>query len=234
MTKLNFTFSVAPEVLALGVTGVYLLIRGLHNRISDPDFDAHKMALWEKLKTTYSGDFVKKDPILQGFRDLHARVGRSNKTYPASPENLIKMLLRKGTISPINLVADIYNCVSLETRLALGAHDLEKIVGNVRLAITKGTETFVPLGKGDPQPVGAGEYAYVDDSNEIICRLEHRQVEKTKVTLETKTCFYIIQGNPNTSLDYLMAAMHKLVEITKGYCGGEETLLWAHKHEVVF
>ena len=93
----------------------------------------------------------------------------------------MKLILKRGELAPINPVVDLYNLISIQSHLALGAHDIEYIDGNVNLRLTDGTERFVPIGAdGQPEPVKAGEYAYVDDSNEIICHLETRQVEKRK------------------------------------------------------
>jgi len=225
----QFNCSITPEVLALGLTGSFLTISALQNKEYDKEFDAYRLEVLKNLKEKYSEHFIQTDPILEGFRQLHTKAGRSNRKYISSPENLIGMLLRTGTIPTINLVVDIYNLVSLETRLALGAHDISKISGNVTLRITNGTEKFLPLGKNGCEVVGSGEYGYVDDSNEIICRLEYRQVEKTKVGLDIKDCFYIIQGNAAISSDYVHSATQRLVGLTKQYCGGKELMLWEPK-----
>lgn len=226
MNNNSFQFSVTPEVINLGVTGAYVRIINLTNKERDDEFTL----LWEEVLGAcgkeYSEPFIAEDPILAGFRDLHTAIGRSNRKFVASPENLIRLLIDRGRISSVNLLVDICNLVSLESRLALGAHDVNRIEGNVVLRLTNGTERFVPLGGTEAKPVSAGEYSYVDDANEVICRLEYRQVEKTKVTLDTTDCFYIIQGNPNTKPKYIRSAMERLLSLTKRFCGGQETVLW--------
>ena len=79
--------------------------------------------------------------------------------------------------------------------MALGAHDVNLIPGRVEVRFTDATEKFVPIGTAKPKKVRAGDYAYIDGDNEILCWLEAQQVEKTKLTLDTTDCFYIIQGN---------------------------------------
>ena len=192
------TFTLAPEVASLGLVGDYYNIFGLKNVLKNDEFEKLKAKTLGGLKEKYTAETQTNDPVLAGFRELHTKVGRSNKRFVSSPENLVGMFLRNGTIPSINLVVDIYNLVSLESRLALGAHDISKIDGNITLKITNGTEKFLPLGKTESEIVPSGEYSYVDDSNEVICRLEYRQVEKTKVTLDTRDCFFIIQGNAAT------------------------------------
>jgi DNA/RNA-binding domain of Phe-tRNA-synthetase-like protein len=221
------TFFVADEVLALGVRGVYLHMSGLQNREADPDLDRIINETVAQIREELTSERIDKDPVLAGFRRLHETVGVSNRKNVASPENLLSMLLGGGRLPRINLLVDIYNLVSIQTRLALGAHDTRKLDGNVRLAMTTGREAFWPLGSSGPKPVREGAYAYMDDSDDVICYLEVRQVEKTKVTTDSTDCFYIIQGNENTSPDYLRAASDQLISLTTRFCGGQAHVLFA-------
>lgn len=43
-------------------------------------------------------------------------------------------------------MVDIYNLISMDTKLALGAHDLAKTEGNISLKLTTGNENYIPLG----------------------------------------------------------------------------------------
>ena len=110
--------------------------------------------------------------------------------------------------------------VSMETRLALGAHDLDRVVGDVTLRITDGSERYVPLGECLPIPVAAGEYSYCDDSNEVLCRLEVRQVNKTATTPKTTRAFFIVQGNEAAPDSYVVDGAQRLVEEITRYAGG--------------
>jgi len=218
-------FDVSDEVVALGLKGSYLTIRGLKNRQTDSEFEAVKARAIEEILPTLSKEKIENSQILSGFRQLHERVDRPGKKHVSSPENLLNMLLEKQGLPQVNLLVDIYNLVSIQTQLALGAHDLEKVTGNVHLRLTNGQEKFWPLGYAKPQGIGADEYAYIDDADDIICRLEVRQVEKTKVTLETTGCFFIVQGNANTPGQQIEDAANKLVELVKRFCGGDAQFL---------
>lgn len=137
---------------------------------------------------------IEADPHLACYRELHEQVGARARDV-AAPEALRHMLLRTGSLPRINPVVDLYNAVSLRTRLALGAHNLDRIEGDVHLRFTTGTERFVPLGRQDPKPVRVGEYAYVDDAGDVLCRLEVRQGDKTKVGPDADRCLIVVQGN---------------------------------------
>jgi DNA/RNA-binding domain of Phe-tRNA-synthetase-like protein len=219
-------FLIADDVRRLGVRGAYAVLSGLDNRTYHPGVREWHSALACELSRTLHPGFIDADPVLNGFRELHDRVRRSNKRFVSSAEALVGLFQRKGVIPSANPLVDIYNAVSLETRLSLGAHDVAQVHGRITLCITRGGERFVPLGAAAPEPILAGEYAYVDDSGEVLCRLEHRQCERTKVTASTSHCFYIIQGNAATPREMLEAALARVVERTIAFCGGTEEHRW--------
>lgn len=196
-------------------------ISGVKNFRSSPELDNFIAAELESVKNFWAEKDYRLDPILQGFAQLHEHVGRSNRKYPASPEVLLRLFLEKRRFPRINAVVDIYNSISLKSRLALGAHDMRFIHGTVFLRFTTGTETFMPLGHTEPTPVPAGEYAYCDNENNIICRMEVLQVEPTKITLESDDLFLIIQGNENTSEEYLKKRAEEVLRLLTHFCGGK-------------
>jgi hypothetical protein len=53
---------------------------------------------------------------------------------------------------------------------------------------------YPPIGVSELDRVAPGEF-YCDDGNSVLCRLEVRQVEKTKIRLSSVSAFYILQGN---------------------------------------
>lgn len=218
-------FIVTAEVLDLGVKIATARISGLNNTPENADFEQYKNTELEQIRQQWTGKSYKDDPILTGFRDLHSRVGRSNRDYVASPEALRKLFLEKGRFPHINTVVDIYNLVSLQSGLALGAHDMGKVQGNITLRLTNGTETFIPLGTNEPVKIFPGEYSYIDDGNNVICRMEVLQVEPTKVTLETQDIFLIIQGNTVTEDKYVQTVAEEVCRLITRFCGGTFTFL---------
>jgi DNA/RNA-binding domain of Phe-tRNA-synthetase-like protein len=221
----DFSFNVNPEVLNLGVKIVTARISGVQNSKNNAEFEKYKIEELEKIKETFKGKKYNDDHILAGFRDLHTKVGRSNRKFVASPEDLRYVLLEKNKFPHVNTLVDIYNLVSIKSGLALGAHSIDAINGNVTLRLTKGDEAFIPLGKKEPELIFPGEYAYIDDKNNIICRLEVLQIEATKITEDTHDVFMIIEGNANTTDDYVKKYAKEVCELITTYCGGKYTFL---------
>ncbi len=219
-------FHMTPAVRDLGVRGAFAVLTDLDNRHEPEGLATWRDDLVQRLRVELTAGFIDTDPTLAGFRALHDRIGRSNRRFPASAEALVGLFQRKGLVPAINPLVDLYNGVSLETRLSLGAHDLATIEGDITLRMTDGTERFVPLGATAAEPVPASEYGYIDERGEILCRLEHRQCERTKVTSATTQAFYIVQGNAATPAAMIEAALDRLVSLTTAHCGGRLVEAW--------
>ncbi|MEE8792579.1 MAG: phenylalanine--tRNA ligase beta subunit-related protein [Erysipelotrichaceae bacterium] len=213
-------FYVKKDVLDSSVKILFCVMEGIDNTRVSEEWNACRNQKIQELYEQYKDMDVHADPILEGFNILHDKTGvKRRKNIPAS-ENLIKLLVKHQGMSYINLAVDIYNLISLESRLALGAHNMDKVDGNVTLRFTDGTERFVPIGQSEPLPVKPHEYCYCDDANEVLCRLEIRQVEKTKVDEAAKNVFYIVQGNEAASESLLKETAQKIIDTTTKYCGG--------------
>lgn len=213
-------FYVEQAVLDGGVKLLFALIEGLDNTGSSDEWQSCRAAKIKELYERYQGLDVHSDPILEGFHLLHDNMGvKRRKNIPAS-ENLIKLLLKHGDMAYINQAVDIYNLISLDSKLALGAHNADRAEGNITLRFTDGTERFVPIGQTAPIAVNPHEYSYCDDANEVLCRLEIRQVEKTKVDESATNIFYIVQGNEATDDALLTQTAQEIIDTTTKYCGG--------------
>lgn len=218
-------FAVEKSVLDIGVKIVFLVIEGIDNTRISPEWMEKREGIIANLLNDYKDIDYHADPVLEGFHILHDRAGvKRRKNIPAS-ENLIRLLNKHGDVFFINQAVDIYNIISMESKLALGAHDIDRVDGNVTLRFTDGTERFVPIGQSEPVSNNPHEYSYCDDANEVLCRLEIRQVEKTKVDEKTTNAFYIIQGNEATDNEFLLATARKILDETIKYCGGKGRII---------
>ena len=226
MNKVNeIRFAVEQAVLDIGVKIVFPVIEGIDNTLISPEWMEKRKEIIDRLLKEYRDIDYHADPILEGFHILHDRAGvKRRKNIPAS-ENLIRLLNKHGDVFFINQAVDIYNITSMESKLALGAHDIDHVDGNVTLRFTDGTERFVPIGQAERIPINAYEYSYCDDANEVLCRMEIRQVEKTKVDENTRNIFYIVQGNEATDDILLLETAQRIINETTKYCGGKGKII---------
>lgn len=218
-------FLVDDRVKELGVKILGLKIENINNHDTNPEFEKWRGNKIKELLNKYKDYDIKSDKVIEGFYELHQAVGvPRRKNLPAS-ENLIKLLIKREDLVHINKAVDIYNIISIDSKLCLGAHDIDKVPGNVNLKITDGTENFIPLGSDEIKSIGSGEYSFVDDDNDVICWLDIRQVDKTKVTEESKNVLYLIIGNKENTYEELEEVAKKIIDITTEYCGGKATIL---------
>lgn len=218
-------FLVEDKVKELGVKILGLKIENIDNKTSNDNFIKWRKEKITSLINKYKDYDIKNDKVIEGFYELHNSVGvPRRKNLPAS-ENLIKLLMKREELIEINKAVDIYNIISIESKLCLGAHDIDKISGNVKLKITDGNENFIPLGSEESKPVGDGVYSFVDDDNDVICWLDIRQVDKTKVTEDSKNILYFIIGNKENTYEELENVAQEIIDITTKFCGGNGQII---------
>lgn len=218
-------FIVDENVLALGVKIKAVVIEGINNKEISEEYETWRKEKVSSLIEKYKDYDIKSDPVIEGFYELHQEVGvPRRKNLPAS-ENLIRLLTKREELISINKAVDIYNILSIESKLCLGAHDIDKVDGNVTLKITDGTEKFLPLGSEELKPVKAGEYSFVDDNNDVVCWLDIRQVDKTKVTEDSKNVLYLIIGNKETKDEELEKVTNDLISLTTKFASGKATIV---------
>jgi DNA/RNA-binding domain of Phe-tRNA-synthetase-like protein len=210
-------FHISEWAYEIGIRGAYVCVDGggpIYARTEA--LAAHFERTIRSAGERFAGRDAANDDVLRGFRLLHKAVGADRKMI-SSPENLIRLVQKRGTLPSIHPLVDLYNLVSLETQVALGAHDLARTPLPITLRQTTGAEPFWPLGANEAVRVPAGEYAYIDDTSEIICRLEARQVEKTKVTARTTAAFVIIQGSAVAGWDSISRALDMFIDLCREY-----------------
>ncbi len=216
-------YFVENKLLENGLKIVFVEINDFDNKNESEEYLNFRRNKEKTLIETHRS--IDADPVLLGFHTLHENLSISKRKNVPASENLIRLLEKNQSLHPLNKVVDIYNLISIESGLCLGAHDLEHVVGNVTLRMLHGDEIYIPLGMSEPCKVKTTEYAYCDDANDVLCRLEVRQVNKTKVTEETTSAFFIVQGNMNTSDDYLIDVSNELIFSITKYCGGEGKII---------
>ena len=150
---------------------------------------------------------------------LEAKRLYKNKEFEPPFAYLINLIKEKGKLPTINAAVDSYNLVAVKHLISVGAHDISRIKGKIRFKITDDSEKYIPLGSMNPEKVEAGEYACMDD-NEILCRLDIKQCETTKVDDKTKNILVYVQGNKENNDEELKSSLKEICENITRYCSG--------------
>lgn len=213
---------VEAEVRALGIDACLAVFEGarVSNR-SNPLEKRKKEAL-----PVLRGTDVAAHPALAGYRELYRRLAVAEPVVPPA-QHLIAMVQAGARFPNINTVVDCYNLVSALTGLSVGAHDLAHVRGDLRFRLTRGDERYVPLGESAPVPVAPGEYACLDDEK-ILCRLDVKQCQETRITRDTAAFLVYVQGNRAVPREALLSGLRRIGELVTEICGGQYTIVGEH------
>ena len=153
-------------------------------------------------------DEVFNHPVIQGYKDLLQSVGRSVKKNPPTVPALIRNIQHRGSIPCINSIIDIYNVEALNSFLAIGGHDFDKIHDYIEFTVSEREDIFLPI-LSTEKHVAKTDYVYRDEKG-ILAWLDVRDGENYKFDDKTKNAIFIIQGNLNTSVEMRMEALKRI------------------------
>lgn len=216
-------FTVKREVLDLGLKVVGLTIQNIDNQKLSKKFINFKEKAYSELKEKYQNFDIETDLILRGFNKLHRKIGIKRRKNTPVNENILKRFLKGEQLNTSTKLNDIYNIVTLDSRLPVAFHDIDKIDGNVTLKITKAILTYTC--EGEEKTTNQGEYVYTDNKS-LIYRLETEQSQKTLIDENTKNIFVTIEGNEDTSAEYLMEVTEEIIYLITSYCGGTAQIIY--------
>ena len=153
-------------------------------------------------------DEVFNHPVIQGYKDLLQSVERSVKKNPPTVPALIRNIQHRGSIPCINSIIDIYNVEALNSFLAIGGHDFDKIHDYIEFTVSEREDIFLPI-LSTEKHVAKTDYVYRDEKG-ILAWLDVRDGENYKFDDKTKNAIFIIQGNLNTSVEMRMEALKRI------------------------
>ena len=165
----------------------------------------------EKIKEKYSDAQWKNALMFRGYIQLHDR-HTDKKGILSSSEAMIDFILRKGSVPRINTFVDIYNTISALTGVSIGAHDTGNFVGTPRLEVLDKDYRFKIIGGRGEDLAKKGEYCYMDDEG-ILCRMDIKQSDRTKITESTTDVLVFFQGHESLGEDELKKAVDLLESV---------------------
>ena len=217
MSNPSIQIHASADFARLGIKSIaYAVLSDLNNQVS---YDEALQALTQSAKeqALHMTD-LEDNPVLNGYRNMIKDHGRSLKKFPPSAQALIKIIQKNDVFPKINPIVDIYNTCVIDSLLSIGAHDLDKVTGDIYFRLSAPEEHFVAIG-GDEKTTLEGDFVYSDDEK-ILAWLNTRDSELAKITPETRNIILMIQGNPDTPLDYRMDALQKICGKITAICGG--------------
>ena len=197
---------------SIAVLGIKSVVIGIAKNINPnaklSDSFLKKQKKMEEWALNCNIDEVFNHPVIQGYKDLLQSVGRSVKKNPPTVPALIRNIQHRGSIPCINSIIDIYNVEALNSFLAIGGHDFDKIHDYIEFTVSEREDIFLPI-LSTEKHVAKTDYVYRDKKG-ILAWLDVRDGENYKFDDKTKNAIFIIQGNLNTSVEMRMEALKRI------------------------
>ena len=197
------------SIAALGIKSVVIgIAKNVNPNAKLSDSFLEKQKKMEEWALNCNIDEVFNHPVIQGYKDLLQSVGRSVKKNPPTVPALIRNIQHRGSIPCINSIIDIYNVEALNSFLAIGGHDFDKIHDYIEFTVSEREDIFLPILSAEKH-VAKTDYVYRDEKG-ILAWLDARDGENYKFDDKTKNAIFIIQGNLNTSVEMRMEALKRI------------------------
>ena len=92
---------------------------------------------------------VLESPEVETVRRAYKALGKDPARYRGSAEALLRRIVAGKGFPQINVVVDVINLVSVESRLPVGLYDLAHVVGDIVFRAGRAGETYKGIGKYD-------------------------------------------------------------------------------------
>jgi DNA/RNA-binding domain of Phe-tRNA-synthetase-like protein len=172
-------------------------------------------------RVRWSGVELSQIPGIAAWRSAYKAFGVKQTRYRSSVERLVKNVLAGRELARVNTFVDLYNAVSLEHVLPLGADDLDHVTAPLAFRYALPHDNFLDMSGGEeeggveaPKP---GEVVYADAAKVLCRRWNWRQDARSLVGIETRRAVATVQSN---GAGDVAAAAADLVELIGRFCGG--------------
>ncbi len=173
--------------------------------------DEHSEGLLEQAerfaRSALEGQPVDEHPRVASWREAYRAFGAK----PQRTRNSLEALLRRAEtgLPRVNRLTDTYNALSIIHLVPTGGEDLEGYRGAARLTRANGSESFESTQGGEAviEHPEVGEVVWRDDVGVTCRRWNWRQTHRTRLTDETSSALFILDGlDPMTDQDLDAAA----------------------------
>ena len=184
--------------------------------------EALKKEIIREIRSRYSLEQVKDEPLFRAYRDFFWSVGVDpTKTRPAS-EALVRRILSGGKLPIINTAVDAYNLASARSGIPIAAFDADMLTGNLTMRFPGKGELFLGIGM-EKSVVLLEKQIIVTDPENIIAIYPYRDSDATKVTMDTKNIRVLMCGVPRVERENLVEAYEVCAGYLKEYAGGVQS-----------
>jgi len=131
---------------------------------------------------------VLESPQIETVRKAYKSLGKDPTRYRGSAEALLRRIVAGKGFPQINVVVDVINLISVESRLPVGLYDLAHVTGDIVFRAGRPGETYKGIGKYELNLEGLPVFADTVGPHGSATS----DSERTMVTAETKEVLAVI------------------------------------------
>ncbi|MCY4576058.1 MAG: tyrosine--tRNA ligase [Chloroflexi bacterium] len=161
------------------------------------------------------------NPAVARWGQAFEAEGINPRTHMPSVAALAQRCLRGDYTRSINPAADIANLISLKHLVPVGAHDVDRLSGDMTVRLSGDGDTFTASAGDDTEDVPPDEPVYATGSDIRTRRWVWRQAERAMTTPESRTIVFPVDGFTDSTAEEVEAATRELALLAKAVLGGE-------------
>ncbi len=192
-----------------------VIAKGIDNSISIDEVSSVLEENAKNCENEFAGLKVKESEAVKCYRDAFTTLAINPNKFMCSIEALLTRIAKGKGMPSINAAVDIANSISLKYKLAIGAHDIGSAEGDFEVRAARESDSFIPFGSAEKEPVDLGEIVYASGDTVRTRRWIWRQSELGKITTATKDIFFPIDGFKSVNEQALLLARNELAEQLK-------------------
>lgn len=151
-------------------------------------------------------------PHVAAWREAYRAFGAK----PQRTRNSLEALTRRAEtgLPRVNALTDTYNAISVLHQIPFGGEDFHAYRGPARLVRSTGEEAFDTVSNGESviEHPERGEVVWRDDAGVTCRRWNWRQCQRTTLTDDTRTAFFILDALAPINEEKLTAATDALAD----------------------
>lgn len=160
-------------------------------------------------------------PAIARWEQAFEAEGINPRTHVPSVAALAQRCLRGDYIRSINPATDIANLISMRHLVPVGAHDMDRMPGDITVRLGREGDTFTVSASDDAEELPIGEPVYASANEIRTRRWVWRQSEKAMTTPESRTVVYPVDGFMDGTADHVETATQELALLAKATFGGD-------------
>ena len=228
--KASMRFRVAPELFECFPDAFIGIVAasGVPNDAPAPAIEAELRAAEAEARERLSGVELAAHPFIARWREAFKTAGLNPGKYKSSVEALLARVRKGSALPSLAPAVDLANVVSLRYMLPVGAHDVDRLAGDLTVRRAEGGEPFHPIGGGPAETAEPGEIVYADAAEVRTRRWIWRQGDNAKVTSATHTVFFPIDGWLGLNEEGTREATRELARLLREHLGARTAVAFVH------